>query len=127
MGVEGNRKEIEEGEMKDWKTLAIILLAGVAVFQNWKLTALEKSYVEDMRLRSQEINKVSADALNTRLNNSKQFMLQMNCALVESSLKQWNACVTKEIRNASEPPPCPTDDPLGLKRSLPCTPLPPKR
>jgi hypothetical protein len=118
--------------MKDWKTLAIILLAGVTVFQHWKLTALEKSYNEQMQLRHQEINKASADALNTRLDNSKQFMLQMNCALVESSLKQWNACVVKaigkgETHDGTEPPPCPADDPLGLKISEPCTPLPPKR
>jgi hypothetical protein len=118
--------------MKDWKTWAIILLACVMTAQYLKLGVLEKSYNEQMQLRRQEINKVSADALNTRLDNSKQVMLQMNCALVESSLKQWNACVLKaigkgETHDASEPPPCPTDDPLGLKISQPCTPLPPKR
>jgi hypothetical protein len=116
--------------MKDWKTLAIVLLAGVVLDLDVSLHKLESSHREDMRLLHQEINKVGTEALKTRLDNSAFHMVQMNCGLVEPSFKQWDVCVVKYVNslgNATEPAPCPTDDPLGLRIEQPCTPLPPKR
>lgn len=81
--------------MKDWKTWAIVLLAGVVLFQYLELRDLKRLYSDGMRLRIQEIDKVRADALDTRLNHSLHFIAEMNCAEVENTLKQWNACVTK--------------------------------
>jgi hypothetical protein len=83
--------------MKDWKTWAILLLTAITLFQYSKLRNLENLYRDGMQACRQEINRVGADALDTRLNASKVFMLQMNCALVESSLKQWNACVVDQM------------------------------
>ena len=85
--------------MKDWKVWAILLLACVVVFQYLELRDFEKLYSQAMRSRRQELDKVAADGLKTRLDNSKQFMVQMNCAQVESSLKQWNACVLRGIHS----------------------------
>jgi hypothetical protein len=114
--------------MKDWKTWAVILLAGVAVYQYVALHKVEVQHHEDVRLLRQEIDKVGADALETRLHNTAFHMVQMNCAVVESSVKGWDACVTKNMSNTSQvTPACPTNDPLGLMTSQPCTPLPPKR
>ena len=84
--------------MKDWKTWAILLLAGVVLFQYAELRSLEDVYHDGMQARRQEINKVSADALKTRLDNSAIHMIQMNCAQVETTLKQWDACVIKGIQ-----------------------------
>ena len=89
--------------MKDWKTRwAIVLLAGVVLFQFVALHEMESSYRRDVQLLHQEIDKVKADALKTRLDNSAIHMIQMNCAQVETSLKQWNACVTKGLQAAKE-------------------------
>jgi hypothetical protein len=128
MGVEGHRRKIKEGKMKDWKVWAIFLLVGVVLFQYAALRRVDNSYHQDVSLLRQEINKVSADALETRLHNTAFHMVQMNCAVVESSVKGWDACVIKNTSNSSEvvPVPCPADDPLGLKTSQRCAPLPPK-
>ena len=88
--------------MKDWKTWAILLLTGIMLFQYGKLRDLENLYRDGMQACRQEVNKVSADALATRLYASKVFMLQMNCALVESSLKQWNTCVGNQINSVQK-------------------------
>lgn len=88
--------------MKDWKTWAILLLTGFTLFQYGKLRDLENQYRDGMQACRQEINKVSAYALDARLNSSSMFMLQMNCALVESSLKQWNACVSDQMQSVEK-------------------------
>ena len=87
--------------MKDWKTWAIFLLAGIVLYQSVVLHDLESLYKLGMDLRRQEIDKVSADALKTRLENSAIHMIQMNCAQVETTLKQWNACVIKGINGTN--------------------------
>ena len=90
--------------MKDWKTRwarpAIVLLAGVVLFQFVTLHEMESLYRREVQLLHQEIDKVKADALKTRLDNSAQFMVQMNCAQVGTTLKQWNACVIKGLQAA---------------------------
>ena len=88
--------------MKDWKTWAIVLLAGVLLFQYLQLRDFERLYSDGMLLRRQEIDKVSADALKTRLDNSAIHMIQMNCAQVETTLKQWDACVIKGLQAAKK-------------------------
>jgi hypothetical protein len=88
--------------MKDWKTWAIFLLAGVALYQYAALRRVEAQHHEDVRLVRQEINKVSSDALETRLHNTAFHMVQMNCAVVESSIKGWDGCVTKNMSSTRE-------------------------
>jgi hypothetical protein len=83
--------------MKDWKTWAIILLVGFVIFQYVELCNFEALYREDMHHRLEEINKVSADALQTRLDSSSYEMVQLNCAQVESSFKGWTACVESNL------------------------------
>ncbi len=87
--------------MKDWKTWAILLLAGVTLFQYAELRDFEALYRDGMQARRQEIDKVSADALKTRVDSSAIHMIQMNCAQVETTLKQWNACVIKGIQGTN--------------------------
>jgi hypothetical protein len=84
--------------MKDWKTWAILLLATIALYQHVALHEQESLLRMQIQVDRQKIDQVSVDALKTRLDSSTHFMVQMNCALFDSSLKQWHACVIKGLQ-----------------------------